>query len=121
MAATATIYKRSNTKMEWLDHLSKLRDIPLPTEPQYRTRTAETNKRQVDLILEYSKILEVAAEKTTAPIGQRVVLFGDSWFERFTYEGWSNGVGPFDKHVRSCAQQGPNSEGNKWLELLFEP
>ena len=37
---------------------------------------------------------------------QRVVLFGDSWFERFTYEGRNNGVGPFEQHVRSCADQG---------------
>ena len=33
---------------------------------------------------------------------QRVVLFGDSWFERFER---NNGLGPFVEHVRSCADQ----------------
>ena len=37
-----------------------------------------------------------------ARLRQRVVLFGDSWFERFLR---GNGVVPFADHVRSCADQ----------------
>ena len=45
-------------------------------------------------------------------VRQRVILFGDSYFERFTYEGRNNGVGPFTEHVQSCADQGVDSVEN---------
>lgn len=77
---------------------SKLVDVPPPPEPKSRPRTTNTNKKHVDQLLGLAQI--------PAPVlRQRVVLFGDSWFERFTYEGRNNGVGPFAEQVRSCADQ----------------
>ena len=71
--------------------------IPPPPEPKPRPRTVDTNRRHVDHLLGLSE--------NPQAMRQRVVLFGDSWFERFTYEGRNNGVGPFEQHIRSCADQ----------------
>ena len=76
---------------------SKLVGIPPPPEPKCRPRTADTNEKHVDHLFGLSGNSHV--------LGQRVVLFGDSWFERFTYAGKNNGVWPFSEHVRSCADQ----------------
>ena len=78
--------------------------VPPPPEPKPRPRTVNTNRRHVER-------LQGLAGNGRA-LRQRVVLFGDSWFERFTYEGRNNGVEPFTEHVQSCADQGADSVEN---------
>ena len=85
---------------------SKIMAIPPPPEPKSRPRTVIANRKQV---VEY---LQGLAAGSSQVVRQRVVLFGDSWFERFTYQGRNNGVRPFVKQVESCTDQGPNSVEN---------
>ena len=57
-------------------------------------------------------------------VRQRVILFGDSYFERFTYEGRNIGVRPFTDHVRSCARLRMRLGRHwieKWLRLGLRP
>ena len=75
---------------------SKLVDVPPPPEPKSRPRTTNTNKKHVDQLLGLAQI-------PAQVLRQRVVLFGDSWFERFTYE--RRRVRSFAEQVRSCADQ----------------
>ena len=83
---------------------SKIMAIPPPPEPKSRPRTVIANRKQV---VEY---LQGLAAGSSQVVKQRVVLFGDSWFERFTYQGRNNnGVEPFMEEVQSCADQGINS------------
>ena len=78
--------------------------VPPPPEPKPRPRTVNTNRTHVE------RLQGLAGNSRV--LRQRVVLFGDSWFERFTYEGRNNGVGPFTEHVQSCADQGVDSVEN---------
>ena len=72
--------------------------IPPPPEPKSRPRTVKANRRHVEC-------LKAIAAGGGQVLEQRVVLFGDSWFERFE----ERNSGAFVKHVWSCADQGPNS------------
>ena len=85
--------------------------VPPPPEPKPRPRTVNTNRRHVERLQELTGSGRV--------LRQRVVLFGDSWFERFTYEGRNNGVEPFTEHVQSCADQGADSVENAKNNLLI--
>ena len=71
---------------------------PPPPEPKSYPRTVDTNRRHVERL----QRLTVGNGEV---LKQRVILFGDSWFERFTSERRNNGTRPFTDHVRSCADQ----------------
>ena len=77
--------------------------VPPPPEPKSYPRTVDTNRRHVEQ-------LQGLAVGNDQVLSQRVILFGDSWFERFTQQERNNGA--FEKQVWSCADQGPNSVEN---------
>ena len=82
---------------------SKYTAIPPPPEPKSRPRTVKANRRHV----EYLKKVAAWSSQHGQVLWQRVVLFGDSWFERFGNQERNNEA--FVKQVWSCANQGPNS------------
>ena len=82
---------------------SKYTAIPPPPEPKSRPRTVKANRKHV----EYLKKVAAWSSQHGQVLWQRVVLFGDSWFERFSNQERNNEA--FVKQVWSCANQGPNS------------
>ena len=92
--------------------------IPPPPKPISRQRTEDNNKKQI------ARLVRLAGD---ARLRQRVVLVGDSWFERLVREGKNNGVRSFEGHISTCADRvdvlavggdkGPNSIGKNFTIL----